>query len=244
MRLQKFMAMAGVASRRAAEVLITQGRVQINGITVTALGTKVREGDKVSVDGQAVVCSEPLVYVMLHKPTGYITTVSDTHSRRTVMDLCRGLQTRVYPVGRLDQATEGLLLLTNDGDLASCLLHPSHCVPKTYLVEVLGVPSSVVLGELARGVKLEDGWTAPAEVEAVTRTGGGTRFKLTIYEGKNRQIRRMCRRFGHEVIYLKRLSLGPLVLGSLERGAYRHLTAEEVAALDRAVGRNNSRNDE
>lgn len=244
MRLQKFLAEAGVASRRAAETLITQGRVQVNGMTVTTLGTKVGENDQVSVDGQAVKCREQLTYLMLHKPAGYITTVGDTHSRPTVMDLLPGISVRVYPVGRLDQATEGLLLLTNDGELTRCLLHPSHAVPKTYMVEVLGVPSSASLAELARGIWLEDGWTAPAKVGATTRTAAGTRFQLTIHEGKNRQIRRMCSHIGHKVIYLKRLSLGPLVLGNLERGAYRHLTGEEVAALYRAAGRNNSRGDE
>jgi len=152
------------------------------------------------------------------------------------MDLLPGISVRVYPVGRLDQATEGLLLLTNDGELTDFLLHPSHAVPKTYLVVVLGEPSAAALAELARGIWLEDGWTAPAEVKAVMRTAAGTQFQLSIQEGRNRQIRRMCSHIGHQVIYLKRLSLGPLNLGDLERGAYRHLTAAEVATLYRAAG--------
>ncbi|MBT9133615.1 MAG: Ribosomal large subunit pseudouridine synthase B [Firmicutes bacterium] len=238
MRLHKMLAQAGVASRRAAEELIAQGRVQVNGITVTTLGTKVVESDQVSLDGKPVGGRERLTYVMLHKPAGYITTVQDTHSRRTVMDLCHGLDVRLYPVGRLDQATEGLLILTNDGELARCLLHPSQIVPKTYLVEVLGALSSIAVARLERGVLLDDGWTARAQIEAVTHTIARTRFLLTIHEGKNRQIRRMCSRVGHEVVYLKRLSIGTLVLGSLARGAYRHLTAEEVASLYRAAGRN------
>ncbi len=238
MRLQKMLAQAGVASRRAAEELITQGRVQVNGITVTTLGTKVAESDQVSVDGNPVGSRERLTYIMLHKPAGYITTAQDTHSRHTVMELCGDLGVRVYPVGRLDQATEGLLLLTNDGDLAKCLLHPSQRVAKTYLVEVLGVLSSVAAAKLEQGVQLEDGMTAPAQIETVTPTAEGTRFMLTIREGKNRQIRRMCSSVGHHVTYLKRLALGPLALGSLAKGAYRHLTTDEVASLCHAAGRN------
>lgn len=237
MRLQKLLAQAGVASRRAAEELIVQGRVQVNGITVTALGTKVEESDQISLDGKAVGSRERLTYVMLHKPAGYITTVRDTHSRHTVMELCRDLEARVYPVGRLDQATEGLLILTNDGDLAGCLLHPSHCVPKTYLVEVVGQLSATAVAVLERGVQLEDGFTAPAQVDAVISTKTGTRFTLTIHEGRNRQVRRMCGVVGHKVTYLKRVSLGPLALGGLAKGAYRHLTVEEVTSLYRAAGR-------
>jgi len=231
LRLQKFLAQAGIASRRSAEKLIAEGRVKVNGVTVTALGTKVEPSDQVHVDGELVGSKERFVYLQLNKPAGYITTVRDTHSRPTVMELLRHLDVRVYPVGRLDQATEGLLLLTNDGELAHGLLHPTRHVPKTYLVEVSGMVSGAAVGELECGMWLGDGWTAPTRVQSLAHTAVGTTFTITLHEGKNRQIRRMCSLLGHEVVYLKRLSLGPLTLGDLASGAYRHLTTEEIASL-------------
>ena len=225
-RLNRYLASAGVGSRRAVDELIRGGRVTVNG-QVGELGGAVGEGDVVAVDGRTVAPQE-LAYLMLHKPPGVVTTASDPQRRRTVLDLVESPQ-RVYPVGRLDRDTTGLLLLTNDGELANRLSHPRHGVEKTYVAEVEGDPPPDVLRRLAEGVELDDGPTAAARVR---RLGAG-RIELVIHEGRNRQVRRMCEAVGHPVRRLHRSAYGSLELGALAEGRWRALTSEEVDALRR-----------
>ena len=223
-RLNRYLASAGVGSRRAVDELIRAGRVTVNG-EVGELGAAVGDGDVVAVDGRPVAPQE-LAYLMLHKPSGVVTTASDPQRRRTVVDLVESPQ-RVYPVGRLDRDTTGLLLLTNDGELANRLAHPRHGVDKTYVAEVEGDPPPEAIRRLAEGVELDDGPTAPARAR---RLGAG-RLELVIHEGRNRQVRRMCEAVGHPVRRLHRTAYGPVELGTLAPGRWRPLTAEEVAAL-------------
>jgi len=225
-RLNRYLASAGVGSRRAVDELIRAGRVTVNG-QVGELGGAVGEGDVVAVDGRTVAPQE-LAYLMLHKPHGVVTTASDPQRRRTVLDLVESPR-RVYPVGRLDRDTTGLLLLTNDGELANRLSHPRHGVEKTYVAEVEGDPPPDVLRRLAEGVELDDGPTAAARVR---RLGAG-RIELVIHEGRNRQVRRMCEAVGHPVRRLHRSAYGSLELGALAEGRWRALTSEEVDALRR-----------
>lgn len=238
-RLQKVMAQAGIASRRHAEQMIIEGRVQVNGEKIVTLGTKVSPKDKISVDGRVIktVC-ETFEYYVLHKPTGYITSAKDPQGRRTVMDLLQKVKQRVYPVGRLDFDTSGLLVLTNDGELAYRLMHPSYGVEKTYLVEVKGAIPPQDLHRLEKGIELEDGKTAPAQVRVVTRRGQGSlqRLEITIHEGRNRQVRRMFEAVGFPVVTLKRIRFGPLQLESgLSMGNYRPLSSNEIQQLRQAV---------
>ncbi len=231
-RLQKVLAQAGVASRRGAEELIVQGKVTVNGKPVTELGTKVDpEKDSISVDGKKIKRREPKLYLLLNKPAGYVTTLRDPQGRRKVTDLLKGIKTRVYPVGRLDYETEGLLLLTNDGELAYGLTHPKHGVEKTYLAQVVGVPDPKKMRLLREGVRLEDGVTAPAQVRRLAIIEGNALLELKIHEGRNRQVRRMCGAIGHPVIKLQRTGLGGLSLEGVALGAYRRLTEQEVAGL-------------
>ena len=230
-RLQKVMARRGVASRRECEELILAGRVTVNGENVRELGTKVSAGDLITVDGKKLEEEKmQRVYILLNKPKGYVTTVKDPEGRRTVMDLVSGVKERIYPVGRLDYDTEGLLLLTNDGEIGFALTHPSHRVDKTYIAKVGGIPSRGALEALARGVKLEDGVTAPAQVRLLSR-GRQSQVELTIHQGKKRQVRRMLQAVGHPVISLRRVRFGPLTLEGLAPGSYRHLTHKEITAL-------------
>jgi 23S rRNA pseudouridine2605 synthase len=233
MRLAKYLAHAGVASRRAAETIITDGRVSVNGLTVTDPARDV-EADlhEVSVDGRPVGPATTRVVYALHKPAGVVSTARDTHGRPTVVELVPG-DRRLYPVGRLDADTTGLILLTDDGDLAHRLTHPSFEVDKTYLATVAHPPvTEAALEALRVGVQLEDGPTAPARVERVGR--GGDRLAITIHEGRKRQVKRMCDTVGHPVTRLQRVRFGPLELGALPPGRFRRLSAEEVAALARA----------
>lgn len=238
-RLQKVMAQAGIASRRHAEQMILEGRVQVNGEKIVTLGTKVSPKDKISVDGREIkIVREAFDYYLLNKPTGYITSAKDPQGRRTVMDLLQKVEQRVYPVGRLDYDTSGLLVLTNDGELAHRLMHPSYGVEKTYQVEVQGMLPSQALLRLEKGVELEDGKTAPAQVRVLTRKGQGSlqRLEITIHEGRNRQVRRMFEAVGFPVITLKRIRFGPLQLDSgLRMGSFRTLTSKEVHQLRQAV---------
>jgi len=236
-RLQKLLARAGVGSRRACEELITAGRVSVNGRVITRLGSKARAEDDIRVDGRPIELPGEHVYLMLNKPPGYVTTRDDPQGRRTVMDLVPAeVRGRVFPVGRLDRDTTGLLLLTDDGDLAQRLTHPSHHVPKEYLADVEGTPSETRLRELRSGVELEDGPTQPAEVILVATGGGESRLRITIAEGRNRQVRRMCEAIGHPMRRLKRVAMGPLRLGELSLGEVRALTPAQVRALRHAVG--------
>lgn len=237
MRLQKFMASAGVASRRRCEELIAAGLVTVNGRVVTGLGTKVDPlADEVCVSGRKIELPQEKCYYALHKPRGYVTTMRDERGRRSVADLLAGIKGRVFPVGRLDYDSEGLLIVTDDGELAHALTHPRHRVPKTYLAWVDGIPEPQKLKELARGVVLEDGPTAPARVRLLGRRGRTGILEITIHEGRNRQVRRMCEHIGYPVLRLVRTAIGNLSLGSLKPGQYRRLTAAEVRDLKKLAG--------
>ena len=240
MRLQKFMAAAGVASRRRCEEIIAAGLVTVNGRVVTAPGTKVDPlADEVSVAGRKIELPGEKLYYALHKPRGYVTTMHDEKGRRSVADLLAGIKGRVFPVGRLDCDSEGLLIVTNDGELAHALTHPRHRVPKTYLVWVAGIPEPQKLKELARGVVLEDGPTAPARVRLMGRRGHTGILEITVHEGRNRQVRRMCEHIGYPVLRLVRTAIGGLSLGSLKPGQYRRLTDGEVGELKKLAGLKN-----
>jgi 23S rRNA pseudouridine2605 synthase len=236
-RLQKILAHAGVASRRKCEELITAGKVAVNGVTVTELGAKADPArDVITVSGRRIGAERKL-YLMMNKPKGVITSVRDPQGRPVVTDYLKNVKERVYPVGRLDYDTEGLLLLTNDGDLANRLTHPRHHVPKTYHATVERVPHGSDLEKLAHGIRLEDGMTAPAEVEYVDVDPDGkfATISITIREGRNRQVRRMFEAIRHPVIRLKRVAFGGVTLDNLQRGKYRALTPEELDALRRAA---------
>lgn len=227
MRLGKRLAHAGVASRRAAEEIIRAGRVSVGGRVVTDPAFDVGEREGVSLDGRPLA-AEPHVVIALNKPAGVISTARDTHGRRTVLDLVAGEGLRLYPVGRLDAETTGLILLTNDGELANRLMHPRYEVPKTYRARVGGGPVGArELEKLRRGVKLEDGLTAPARVRRLAPA----ELELTIHEGRNRQVRRMCEAVGHPVLELRRVAFGPLRLGRLAPGEHRRLSPEELRRL-------------
>lgn len=231
-RLQKYIAHCGVASRRKAEQLITNGKVKVNNITVTQLGTKIDSNrDIVHVNGEIIKAKEKLVYYVLNKPSGYVTTVKDQFNRPVVNQLLQEVEERVYPVGRLDYETEGLLLLTNDGELAYKLTHPKYKINKVYQVLVEGKILVETLVKLETGVMLEDGLTAPANTRILKRWDHQTLIELTIREGRNRQVRRMIAAVGHKVKHLKRVRIGFLQLADLPIGHYRKLTAAEVDKL-------------
>lgn len=232
-RLQKVMAHAGIASRRKSEEIILQGRVRVNGETVRELGVKISSTDLIEVDGE-VISQEKKVYILVNKPLGYIATVDDPHGRKTVLDLIKGIEERIYPVGRLDFDTSGLLILTNDGDLTYKLTHPSQQVDKTYLVEVEGSPGKE-LKSLEKGVVLDDGLTAPARVKKIKKGKDSTFFQLSIHEGRNRQVRRMCEYIGYPVKSLERIKFAFLELKGLLRGEYRFLSMKEVEKLKSLV---------
>ncbi|MBQ6554330.1 MAG: rRNA pseudouridine synthase [Firmicutes bacterium] len=228
-RLQKYLADAQVASRRKSEEIILSGRVKVNGSVVTELGTKVDENDLVEVDGKPVKPAEKFVYIMLHKPEGYITSAKDQFDRPTVLDIVKS-EYRLYPVGRLDYDTSGLLLLTNDGDMTYRLTHPKHNVEKTYIAQIEGTPTEDELRRFETGLEIDGYKTAPAKIKIVKKSRLTT-VKIVIHEGKNRQVRRMCAAIGHEVKALKRVATGRLSLNGLEKGKYRELTAEEIEYL-------------
>ena len=231
MRLAKYLAQAGVASRRQAEELIAQGRVKLNGSLVTDLTTPVEpQSDRIEFDNQLVISEEP-VYILLYKPAGFICTVNDPQGRATVLELVEPVKKRIYPVGRLDYDTEGLLLLTNDGQFTNLIIHPRYKIDKKYEARVQGYIKDSELNNLRAGVKLEDGVTAPAEVQLIKRDMGSSIIELTIHEGRKRQVKRMCMSVGHPVISLKRRALGFLTLEGLEPGQYRYLGLDEVSRL-------------
>ena len=238
-RVQKLLSDAGYCSRRRAEALITAGKVKCNGHPVH-LGDKALPTDLLTVNGERVYLPRKKVfrYIMLNKPRGYVTTLSDEQGRRCVTDLLDGIEERVYPVGRLDRNSEGLLLFTNDGSFANGIMHPSRQVSKTYRVTVRPPVSEEQLAQMAAGVKLDDGFqTAPANI--VEKVSEPTRVVLlvTLHEGKKREVRRMCDAVGLEVVRLRRISIGPLKLGMLKPGEWRDLTSEELRALRTAIGR-------
>lgn len=230
-RLQKYLATAGVASRRAAEEMIAAGQVIVNGKAAEA-GRKVdTEKDVVFVNGKEIKLQEEKAYFMLHKPEGYITTAKDQFERPSVLDLVQEPDYRLFPVGRLDYDTSGLLLLTNDGDLTYKLTHPKHKVEKCYVARVTGRPSSEALRHFREGIDLDGYHTAPAQIEIMKTQGKHTSLKIVIVEGKNRQVRKMCEAIGYPVASLKRVATGKLFLGRLPKGEYRRLTNKEIAYL-------------
>jgi 23S rRNA pseudouridine2605 synthase len=239
-RLQKIISAAGVASRRKAEELITSGQVQVNGSVITELGSKADpETDHIRVNGKLLQGEQRHVYLLLNKPKGYVTTVSDPENRPTVMNLVRGIKGRVYPVGRLDYASEGLLLLTNDGELANRLMKAASHVPKTYLVKVAGTPTEEAIAKLRAGVSIgtDDGRrvkTGPAVVRVV-KEAANPWYEITLIEGRNRQIRRMFEAVGHHVEKIKRVRYGPLTL-DVPPGEFRMLTLKELQRLKSASG--------
>lgn len=228
-RLNKYMADSGVGSRRECDRLIAEGVVKING-KVASLGATVEDGDRVTVNGVRVENKQKRYYIMLHKPKGYVTTVKDDLGRKTVMDLVN-VNARLYPVGRLDYDTEGLLLLTNDGELANRLTHPRNEINKTYIARISGILTESERVALEKGVLLDGVKTAPARVRILKQDQHHTRCEVTIHEGKNRQVKRMFETVGKEVEFLKRVAVGELRLGGLARGSYRFLTDSEAEYL-------------
>ncbi|WP_143055881.1 pseudouridine synthase [Anaerobranca gottschalkii] len=233
-RLQKFMAAAGVASRRKSEELILEGKVKVNGQVIRELGFKVSEKDRVEVEGKVINKKINHVYYLLNKPVGYVTTVSDPQGRKTVMELVPKGK-RVFPVGRLDIMTDGLLLLTDDGQLAYQLTHPKYLVEKEYHVKVKGKVGLDQIEKLEKGIMLEDGLTAPAKAVILKETNGETVISLTIHEGRNRQVRRMMEAIGKKVLKLTRVRYGDLTLAGVPVGKYRVLTDKEVEKLKSSV---------
>lgn len=243
-RIQKIISGAGIASRRKAEELIAQGRVKVNG-RPCKMGDKADPlKDLISIDGENITVErrKKHVYLMLNKPRGYVTTMSDELGRRCVTDLLEGVEERVYPVGRLDRNSEGLLLFTNDGALANSIMHPSCHITKTYRVTLHSDVSEEQLVDLETGVLLDGRKTLPATVLVLTKEEGRTVLQITIKEGRNRQIRRMCEAVGLEVVRLKRTSVGPLKLGMLKPGTYRELTPAELTALRNAIAKGTAQN--
>ncbi len=236
-RLQKFLADAGICSRRKAEELIKAGRVKVNGKLVREMGIKVVPGkNRVYVDERQVAVPKSHTYIALNKPRGYLSTVRDPYGRPTVMDLIPKVRERLYPVGRLDFDSEGLVLMTDNGSLTYRLLHPSHKVPKRYLVTIRGRLSKKDISTLESGVEIDGKRTQPCKITTIGRTRGKSVVEVELKEGRKRQIRRMFEMIGHPVVRLKRIKIGPLELGNLGPGKWRHLTNEEVKALKEAAG--------
>lgn len=230
-RLQKMLADCGVASRRKAEEMISAGEIKVNGITAK-IGEKVDpKKDKVTVKGKPVDSHVNAVYIMLHKPRGFITTMSDEMDRKCVAELVKDVPERIYPVGRLDRDSEGLLLMTNDGEFANAMTHPSLHIPKTYRVTIHPSISEEQLTQIAVGIVIDGRKTAPARVNVVSQESGRVVLEIVLYEGRNRQIRKMCEQLGLEVARLKRIAVGQLKLGMLQQGKWRFLTADEVKRL-------------
>lgn len=235
MRINKFMAECGVASRRACDEMILEGRVKVNGKKIDTPGLEINEfNDAVTLDGRRITLVSKKYYIMLHKPKGYVTTVKDDKGRKTVMELIK-IRSRLYPVGRLDYDTEGLLLLTNDGQLAYALTHPSHEVPKTYIAKIKGKISDTEVRQLRKGVEIDGKMTLPAVVKIIETDDEFSRVEVTIKEGRNHQIKKMFEVVGKEVVFLKRTAIGPLKLGGLGRGEYKNLTSKEIEILKAMV---------
>ena len=232
-RLQKYIAMSGLASRRGAEAMIDEGRVKVNGKLVLQQGVKVEIGcDNVEVDGKSVKLKDKKYYIILNKPSGYVSTVKDQFERPTVVDLIKDeIGTRIFPVGRLDYETEGLLIMTNDGDFTYKITHPKFLVDKTYIATIKGGISVSDLNKLRRGIRVEDYVTSPAEAEILDAVDGHTMIQITIHEGKNRQVRKMFETLGYTVKALQRIKIGNVELGNLPLGRWRHLTSHEINCL-------------
>lgn len=230
-RLQKYLAECGVASRRKCEELIDAGKVKVNG-AVASIGDKINpKKDTVIVNGKKIVEQKNYTYIMLHKPRGFITTMSDEMDRKCVAELIKDVPVRVYPVGRLDRDSEGMLLFTNDGEFANAMTHPAKHVPKTYRVTVRPSITEEQITSLTQGVIIEDRKTAPAEVRVIEKQEGRVVLEIILYEGRNRQIRKMCEEVGLEVARLKRTAIGSIKLGMLHQGSWRELTDDEIRKL-------------
>ncbi|HEX9061599.1 MAG TPA: pseudouridine synthase [Clostridia bacterium] len=233
-RLQKYLAMCGTASRRKSEEIIKQGRVSVNGEVITNMGFIVDTSARVEVDGMVQTLEDAKRYIAVNKPEGCITTTNDQFSRKTVMDLVIDIKERIYPVGRLDYNTSGLLLMTNDGDFANAVTHPRNEKEKTYIAKVSGVPSDNDILRLKTGVKVDDYITSPAKVSVLERNGESSVIEITIHEGRNRQVRKMCDAIGHPVISLKRISIGIVSLKGIPEGCWRELSKDEVKSFMKA----------
>lgn len=233
MRLQKYLASCGVASRRAAEKMIADGRVSVDGQTITEMGQQVEIGQDIRVDGRLVTPEPEKRYILYHKPAGEVSTASDPEGRATVLDKFRDFPVRLYPVGRLDYDSEGLLLLTNDGALTERMLHPSMEVEKTYLARVSNELTPDEARRLEAGVMVDGRKTARAKVKILGVKGLYTDVLITIHEGRNRQVRKMVEQVGHQVVLLRRIRFGPLKLGDLPRGMWRELNSDEIRALEK-----------
>lgn len=232
MRLQKYMAKCGVDSRRGSESIILAGRVEVNNLVIKELGTKINpDKDIIKVDNNIIEMEKNKVYIMLNKPEEYVTTVKDRHSEKIVLDLIDGISERIFPIGRLDSDTSGLLLLTNDGDLAYKLTHPSHEIIKKYIAVVEGTPNSKKLIRFKKGLKIDGRVTAKAYIRIIKRHKDSSMLEIAIHEGRNRQVRKMCKYIRHPVIKLKRISIDKLNLNGLEIGKWRYLTTKEVEYL-------------
>jgi 23S rRNA pseudouridine2605 synthase len=235
-RIQKVIADAGISSRRAAERLLLQGRIMVNGHVINELGTKVDPSrDHIRVDGKLIPNSQPKVYMMLYKPQGCVSTLHDPEGRKTIKDFFHATSLRLYPVGRLDFNTEGLIVLTNDGDFAAQLLHPRSHVPRTYMAKISGTLTDQIIAQLRKGVQLDDGMTAPCRINKVKKLATNSWLEITLFEGKKRQIRRMMESVGCSVIRLKRIGFGSLRLGTLLPAQSRPLETEELARLRTAL---------
>jgi pseudouridine synthase len=235
-RIHKILAKAGIASRREAERMVMEGRVAVNGNVIDALGFKADPlRDSIKVDGKRITGFGTKVTLLLNKPRGYLSTVKDPKGRPTVMDLLKNLRGRLYPVGRLDFDAEGLLLLTNDGDLANVLTHPRYSIPRTYLVKVGGVPDEKRLAKLIKGVMLEDGKARVTSVQMLRQKEKNSWIQVVVTEGRNRLVKRMFSAIGHSVLKLKRVQYGPIQLGDLPFGQFRYLTPEEMAKLKKLM---------
>ncbi|MCF8008752.1 MAG: rRNA pseudouridine synthase [Halanaerobiales bacterium] len=227
-RLQKVMAHAGVASRRKSEEIISEGRVKVNGKIIKEMGFKVDpKHDKILVDGEPIQ-EEKKIYIKLNKPTGYITTVNDPHKRKKVTDLINGIDKRIYPIGRLDMDSSGLLLMTNDGDLTHKVTHPSYQLDKEYIVVVNGSLTKQEKNNFKKGIYLKEGKTAESKLEKVNQDSKNSTYRVTIHQGINRQIRRMFKKLGYEVVSLKRIRIGNISLGNLQPGEYKLLSREKI----------------
>jgi 23S rRNA pseudouridine2605 synthase len=230
-RLQKYMARCGAASRRKSEEMISAGRVTVNGQTVAELGYKVNEGDEVMLDGKTLSPESRKVYIALNKPVGYVSTVKDERGRKTLLDLV-DVPERIYPIGRLDYDTSGLIFLTNDGEIYNKVIHPREEKNKVYIALVQGILTKEEIDSFEKGLEIDGQMTAPAEIKTRSILGKNAQVEITIHEGRNRQIRKMCEKIGHPVITLKRISIGKIEIGDLPIGKWRYLTEKEVEQLN------------
>lgn len=235
-RLQKYLAEAGVASRRKCEELIALGKVEVNGQVVTVPGTKIAGREVVKVDGREIRQEQKKVYILLNKPVGYISTAKDQFSRKTVLDLVNTVKERIYPVGRLDYDTSGLIILTNDGELANMLTHPKHEMQKVYRVMIDGNLKEDDIKSFQAGIAIEDYKTAPAKVNVIETSKKDSIIEITIHEGRNRQIRKMFEMLGYVVLRLKRIAIGSISIEGLEEGKWRYLSKKEIDALKKTAG--------